>query len=114
MNGDVEGQIDLCGAPQGFAEDLRLDFELMFVARVLVVTAATLDEVGAVRLNSTRRGLDDRIYSCASESGFLLRERGFDFFSSEDKRDEHGFTLSVIVGGQAGQPVATVDELFNC
>ena len=74
MNDDIERQIDLGRAPQRFTEDLRLDFELMFVTGVLVVTAAALDEVGTVRLNSMWRELNDRIYARSSEAGFLLGE----------------------------------------
>ena len=46
---------------------------------------------------------------CSGKAGFLFRDGGFDLFGWEDEGDEDGFAASVIVGGEAGQAVASVD-----
>jgi len=54
----------------------------------------------------------------AGEAGLFLGERGFDLFSGENERDEHGLAASAVFmirrrGRKASEAVAAVDELFN-
>jgi len=123
MNFDVELQVQLCGAEQALAEDFFLDRKLVFVAGVLVVASAAAGKVRAGRRHAVWRGLDDRVGVGAREARLLLGERGLNFFRCEDERDEHGFAAStgfigvrsgVRSGGQTGEAVAAVDQLFDC
>jgi hypothetical protein len=43
-----------------------------------------------------------------------LEQNRFDFFLREDKRHEHGLAASMLIGGQARQAIAAVDQLFDC
>ena len=60
-----------------------------------------------------RRRLYDAGNLCTSEARLFFGERSLDFFSGENKGDEYGLAAATIVGGQASQSVAAIDELFN-
>ena len=132
MNVDLMIEIKLRRAAKRFTQDLLFDFELMFIAGVLVVAAAALAEIGAGGRNAMRGRLDDRISFGAREAGLMFGEGSFDFFSGKNERDEDGFAARmvvrarirrarigratigrVVVGGQASQAVAAVDEFFD-
>jgi hypothetical protein len=65
----------------------------------------------------------------AGEAGFFLGNGGFDFLSSKNEGDEDGLAAGVVFltfifificicicgrgGGEAGESVAAVDELFD-
>ena len=97
MHLDFALQFELGDAAQIFAQDFFFDFELMFVAGVLVVAAAAAAEIFTLWLDAVGRSFDDGFRVCASESGFFFGERRFDFFSCENERDEHGLASSAIV-----------------
>jgi hypothetical protein len=121
---DVEGQVDFGDAAQVFPQDFFLDFELMLVAGVLVMTSAAAGEVGARGRDAVWRRLDDGVDSRAGEAGFLLGEGSLDFFSGQNEGNEHGFAAAagficggsggIRGGGKACQTVASVDQLFDC
>jgi hypothetical protein len=60
-----------------------------------------------------RGGLDNCFGLGAGEAGSFFGERGFDFFSGENKGNEYGFAFSAGIGGKTGESVAAIDELFN-
>ena len=104
MNLNIERQLQFGRAPQSFAQNFFLDFELMFVAGVLVVASAAAAEVGAARLDAVRRRLDDRVGTLrAGEARLLLGEGGLNFFSGEHKWNEDGLAASA-GRRQAGAP----------
>ncbi len=124
MDFDFEWQVELGNTAQVFPQDFFLDFELMLVAGVLVVASAAAGEVRARGRDAVRGSLDYCVYSRAREGGLLLGESGVDFFSCQDEGDEHGLAASAIFidggsggvgsGGETGQAVAAVDQLFDC
>ena len=122
MHLDFALQFELGDATQILAQDFFLDFELMFVAGVLVVASAAAAEVFALWLDAMRRSFDDRFRACASEAGLFFGERRFNCFSGENQRDEDGLAASAVVtalvsmrsGWKAGEAVAAVDEFFDC
>jgi len=64
---------------------------------VLVVAAAAAAEIFTLWLDAVGRSFDDGFRVCASESGLLFGECGFDFFSGENERDEDGLAASAFV-----------------
>jgi len=113
MDLDIDWQLQLGRSPQGFAQDFFLDFELMFVAGVLVVATAAWAEVGTAGLDALRGRRDDLIGTGACKAGLLLGKRGVNFFPRKHKWHEYGLASAARVGGQARQPFAAVDQLFN-
>jgi hypothetical protein len=119
VNVYVEWQFQLGRTAQTLTQDFFLDLELVLVAGVLVVTSAAAGVVLASWLDAVRRRIDDRICFRSSEAGPLLGQERFDFFLGQDKGDKHGLAASVGFigvrsGGQTGQAVAAVDQLFDC
>ena len=114
MHFDVERQLQLGGAPQALAQNLFLDLELVVVAGMLVVAAAAAAKVWAGGLDAVRRRLDDGFNGRPGKSLLLFGKGSLDFFSAQDEGNEHGFAASAVVGGQAGQAVAAIDQLFDC
>ncbi len=84
-------QLQLRHAPQIFFQDGNFDFQLMFVAGVLVVASATAFEVTTVRRNSCRRRFEQLVEPRPRESFLLLDERRFYLFALQHKRHKHGF-----------------------
>lgn len=114
MDLDINRQFDLGRTPKALAQDFFLDLKLMFVARVLIVASAALHEIGAAWLDSLQRRLDDSVRVSANEAGLLLGDVGFYFFSAQNKWDEHSLSASACVACQAGEPIASVNHLFDC
>lgn len=81
MDLNLNRQLEFRGAPKRLAKNLTLDFELMLVAGVLVMTAATAAEVGAAGLDAGLRGFENGIGVRTSKPGLLLGNGGFDFFT---------------------------------
>ena len=50
----------------------------------------------------------------AGKVGLLFGERGFNFLARENKGNKYCLAASVIVGREASQSIAAIDELFNC
>jgi hypothetical protein len=113
MDFDLRLEFEFGDTAQVLAQDLLLDFELMLVSGVLVMTSATAAEMRAGRGDALRRRLDDRRGMGTGEAGFFLGERGLDFLSGENKGNEDGLAFSSDIGREAGESVAAVDELFN-
>ena len=59
-----------------------------------------------------RRG-NNILELAASKAGLLLDQRDFRHFAFEHKRDENTFAPASFVGGQFGQTIAAVDQLFD-
>jgi len=113
MQLDFAIEFELGDAPKILAQDFFLDFELMLVIGVLVVASTAGTKIWARRRNTMRRRLYDRFGMGSGETGLFLGDRGFDLFSGENERDKYGLAASAVVGGQASQPIAAVDKLFN-
>ena len=118
MHLDFGLQFELGDTAQILAQDFFLDFELIFVAGVLVVASAAAAEIFTVWPNPMRRTFDDRFRVRASEARLFFGEHRFDFFSGKNERNEHGLAASAVVtcrsGGKACESVAAVDEFFDC
>ncbi len=113
MDFDFRLEFQFGDTAQVLAQDFLLDFELMLVSGVLVMASATTAEMRAGRGDALRRRFDDRRGVRTGEARFFLGERGLDFLSGENKRDEYGFAFTARIGREAGESVAAVDELFN-
>jgi hypothetical protein len=49
----------------------------------------------------------------ARKSGTSFSQSSFDRFAGNDERQEDGFAWTFVVGGQARQPIAAVNQFFN-
>src|SRR5579864_2549594 len=78
------------------------------------MAAAAVSEIQAARLDSMKRGFEDRIRSPPRKARLLLGKRGLDLLSAQHERNEDGFATAFLVGGQVGQSIAAVDHLFDC
>lgn len=85
----------------------------MLVVGMLIVTATTANEVRASGRDSMYRGFYNLLRAGAGKTGFTFEQCRLNFFALEHKRQEDGFAAAVLIGGQAGQTVAAVDQLFN-
>ena len=91
----------------------------MFVAGVLIMAASAPGKVWAARLDAMWRGFNDGLNRSSSEARLLFGECSLNFFSRQDKGDEHGLAASAGFirrrsGWQTGQAIAAVDLLFDC
>jgi hypothetical protein len=100
-------------AAQILAQDPCFDLELMLVGGVLVLAPAAAAEVRTRRRDSVRRRLDDCRGVRTGEAGLFFGDGGFDFFPREHEGHEYGLAASAVVGWEASESVAAVDELFN-
>ena len=73
----------------------------------------TAREIWAGGGDALGRRLDDRFGSCASESGLLLGDGGFDFFARQNEGKESRLAGSALVSGKVGETIATVNHLFD-
>jgi len=78
------------------------------------VASAATRKVLAGGLNAMRGRFDNGVNSCPSEAGLLLSQGCVDFFSGQSEWNEDGLAASAVVGRQARQAVAAIDELFDC
>jgi len=85
----------------------------MLVTGVLVMASAAAGEVRTGGLNAVRGGFDDYLRFRSCEAGLLFGEDRVDFLSGKDEGHEYGFATPLLVCGQAGEPVAAVDQLFD-
>jgi hypothetical protein len=127
MDLDFAGKLQLGDAAQIFTQNFFFDLELVIVSRVLVVASAAVGEIRARRSAAVWRWLDDCDGAGAGEAGLFFRDGGFDFLSGKNEGDEDGFAAAVVFftfifificicgrgGGEAGESVAAVDELFD-
>jgi len=56
--------------------------------------------------------LRDAVEFGAGKAGLLLGQGSFNLFVIEDKGNEDGFTTSVLIGREASESIAAVDQLF--
>jgi len=110
---DFAIEFDPGDAPQVFAHDFLLDFQLMLVGGVLVVASAAMAEMRTRWRDAMRGRFYDGPGVGACVAGLFFGERGVDFFYRKNKRDEDGLAASLVIGRKASQPVAAVDELFD-
>ncbi len=103
MDLDFALQFQLGDAAQILPQDLSLDFELMFVAGVLVVASAAGSKVRAGRRDAVRRGFQDGGGLSAGEAGFFFDQRRFDLFSGEHEGNEGGFAASKVFVRRTGR-----------
>ena len=112
MDLEICRQLELGDAFEILFEDFGFEVELVVVVGVLVVASAAAGEVWAARVDAIGRWSEECLEFRTGEAGFLFGDGGFDLFGGEDEGDEDGLAASVIVGGEAGQAVASVDEFF--
>lgn len=89
VRGDRSGPIDAPDAAQSFAENVGFEFELRFVGNLLVIAAAAIAEVAAVRDEAFGRRLQHLFEFRANEFLFLLDGVGADQFSGHHERNEN-------------------------
>ena len=113
MNLDLRPDFELGSAAEGFAQNLFLDFELMFVGGVLVMAASAAREIRTGGRDAMGRSLDNRFGVRASESGLLLSDRSFDSFPRQNERQKNRLAAATLVGGKVGKAVAAVNHFFD-
>ena len=99
--------------PQILLQDLSLDRELMFVARVLIVAPTALREVGTTRFDPRRRRLKNRTDSRPCKARLLFNERDLYFLACQHKRHKHGLAAAFFIRRQASQSVSAINQFFN-
>src|SRR2546422_11550179 len=102
-------QFQLGNATEIFFQDGCFALELMFVAGMLIVAAAAALKVGASWLDALWGSFEDFVCTGAGKSGLLLGDRRFHPFTSQHKRHEHSLSTAMLIGRQAGQPVAAIN-----
>jgi hypothetical protein len=94
----------------------------MFVGSVLVVASAATLEVRAAWCDAIGRWGGDFVELGAGEAGLLLGQGSGDGLAFERERDEDCFAFALraadrsvraTLGGEAGEPIAAVDEFFD-
>lgn len=94
-------------------QNVLLDLELMVVVRVLVMTTAAAQEIGAGRRDTACRGRNQVFQMGPGKSRFLLNDRGFDLLFGQNKGKKDSFAAAAGVGGEMSQAVAAINQLFN-
>ena len=90
-------EFELGRSQQILAQNLLFDFELMFVAGMLVMASSAPREITALWLDAVRGGLDDLFDLTPGKAGLLPSDRGLDFFLGKYKWDEDGLAPGVLV-----------------
>src|SRR5580698_10383161 len=114
MDFNFAAQLQLRRAAQSLGQNFFFDFELMFVARVLILASATLLKVAASGGDAMRRRLDDFVSYGPRETRLLLHQRRVNLFRGQHKRYKHSLAPALIVRRKASQSVAAVNQFFNC
>ncbi len=114
MHVDPALQLKLGDASKALAQDFFLDLNLMLVAGVLVLASTATFIVGTAGLDAMGRGFEDCLSGGAGEAGLLLGEVRLNFLAIQHERNEYSFAGSAVIGRQAGEAVAAIDQLFNC
>src|SRR5215470_17700620 len=113
MHFEVRRQLQLRQPPQVFLQDLSLDRELMFVARMLVVASTASREIRTPRLNPFRRSLDNRIDARPTKPRLLVDKRRLHLLARQHKRHKHSLAAASFIPWKARQSVSTVDQFFD-
>jgi hypothetical protein len=85
----------------------------MLISSVLVVASAAKLEVSTAGSDALWRRFQDLFGPSAGKSLLLLSDSDLDLFAIKHKRDEESFAAPMLVGGQAGQTIAAVNQLFD-
>ena len=107
VDGDFFFPVEFAQPPQGFAQDVHFQLQLVVVAQVLVVAAAAAGEVGAVGLDAVGGGLHHLGRQGADELARLFDGDDFHLLAGEHEGNEDRFAVVM------GEPVAAIDQLFN-
>lgn len=113
MDDQLARQFQLRNAPQVFLENGRLDFQLMFVAGVLVVASTAAREIRTSWINAGGRRFENLLDSSSRKSGSLFDEGSVDPLSLENKRQEDRLAASMLVRRQTSQSIAAINQLLN-
>src|SRR5450432_558220 len=113
MNVKLAGKFNLRRPPQRLSQNLRLDFQLVLVTRMLVLAPAAALEVGASRLDPVRRGGVHPAEPSPSESRLLFGECCLNLFIFKHKGDENSFSGTMLVSRQPRQPIPAINQLLN-
>ena len=113
MDQEICIQVYFGNSAQILLKNRSLDFELMSVLGVLIMTASAGLKVGTAWLNPMRGTFDNSVGSRSSKSAFLLQQRGFNLLALQYKRHEYGFAAAMLVGRQASEAVAAIDQFFD-
>src|SRR5258708_10432940 len=105
---DLRLPVEFGAAQKSFAKNGLLEFQLVRIIGVLVVTAAALGEVWARRRDAPVGGLQQFLRNGPRIARLLLGDRGLDFFAGQHQRHEDSLT-----SGIAGKSVAAVDHFFD-
>ena len=106
-------EFQLGDAAQIFLQNSRFDLELMLVAGVLIVAAATALKIRAPRLDPSVAMPQESALPGLAQSQVSVRAGPLRPSRLQDERHEYGFASATFVSRQAGQTVAAIDELFN-
>ena len=106
-------EVELSGAPEGLAQNLRFVAKLCCVVDVLVVAAAAVTEVGASWLYPLKRWRDHAIELGPDETRAAIHDRAFNLLAWQDKWKKDGLAATVFVGRKPRQTIAAVYQLFD-
>ena len=107
MRDDLAAPFDLAQPPQGLAQDVGLEGELLFVVEMLVVTAAAAGKIRAAGFDAVAGRFAQRAGQGADQLAGFFHRKDFEHFAGEHEGDEDRLALMV------AEPVAAVDELFD-
>ena len=113
MNRDLRFQLQLGNAAKSLFQDRGLDLQLMLVAGVLVMAAATATEVRTAGLYPLGGSLQNRLSTAPCKASLLFEQRSLDSFAFQHKGHENSFAGTVLVGREAGEAVSAINEFFN-
>jgi hypothetical protein len=113
MNRDAGLQFHFGDAAKSLLQDRRLDLKLMLVSGVLIMAAATAAEIRTARFYPMRRSLKNHFRAASRKTPLLLEQRSIDSFAFKHKGNEYSFAGAMLIGGQAGEAVASINEFFN-
>jgi hypothetical protein len=107
-------KVDFGDALNRLTQNGLLQFELPFVADVLIVASAALTEVGAARTDAVRRRTENALNLRSRKTGLLFDDPGFNAFAGQGQRNEDRFTSTLRVGRKTGEAIAAINEFFDC
>src|SRR5215472_6004020 len=106
-------QLHLRHAPQILPQNIDFESKLMLISGVLVVAASAPAEIGTGRRDPRGGRSKDVFDSRAGKAFFLLDERGLDSLPGKYEWHEDGFARAALIGRQAREAVAAIDEFFD-
>lgn len=105
-------------SPQRFAQNLLFDLELMFIARVLIMTSTATHEIRACWLNPMWRRFDNAIGRGSCKTGLLFGKARFHLLAIEHEWHKNSLPAALLLRGgfsgrDAPQSVAAIDQFFD-